>query len=171
MTFIKGQTPWNKNKTYANKNRGKKLSEKHRQALMVPRKGAGVYERTEYHRGITKKGIKEFYAQGGKTGFRKKKYYNIGEKNNNWKGGITPLNEKIRKSIEYRLWREAVFARDNWTCQDCGIRGSVDLHADHVKMFAFHPEGRFAIDNGRTLCKDCHKKTNTYMSKKHLCCN
>src|SRR5258708_6524755 len=35
-----------------------------------------------------------------------------GEKNVNWKGGITPINEKIRKSIEYKLWRESIFMRD-----------------------------------------------------------
>ena len=38
-------------------------------------------------------------------------------KGKNSKGGITPENERIRQSIEMRLWREAVFARDNWTCQ------------------------------------------------------
>lgn len=70
-------------------------------------------------------------------------------------------NVKIRRSLEYRLWREAVFARDNWTCVWCGQRGS-KLNADHIKSFAENPELRFAIDNGRTLCKSCHQKTDTY---------
>src|SRR3990167_1133177 len=84
-----------------------------------------------------------------------------GEKNHSWKGGITPLNETIRKSIEYKLWREAVFKRDDYTCQICFRRGSQDVQADHIKPFAFFPELRFAIDNGRTLCKACHRKTDT----------
>ncbi len=84
-----------------------------------------------------------------------------GEKAPAWKGGVTPENERIRKSIEYRLWREAVFARDNWNCQECGAKSgsgkAVYLHAHHIKPFAKHPELRFAIDNGVTLCRSCHK--------------
>lgn len=79
-----------------------------------------------------------------------------GEKSYLWKGGLTLENEKIRKNIEYRLWRESVFARDNWTCRKCGKRGN-RLHAHHIKNFAQWQELRFAIDNGITFCKDCHK--------------
>ena len=79
-----------------------------------------------------------------------------GEKSHLWKGGITPINEKIRTSLKYRIWREAVFKRDNYTCQWCKDNKGGNLNADHIKMFAFHPELRFAIDNGRTLCEKCH---------------
>ena len=88
------------------------------------------------------------------------------EKNPKWRGGITPENRRIRGSLEYKLWREAVFARDNWTCQFCGARSAksnpVYLNADHIKPFALYPELRFAIDNGRTLCEPCHKTTDTF---------
>ena len=89
-----------------------------------------------------------------------------GEKNISWKGGITPLNHKIRTSLEYKIWRTAVFERDNYTCIWCGVKSSkgikVILHADHIKQFAYYPELRFAIDNGRTLCNECHRKTDTF---------
>jgi len=48
-------------------------------------------------------------ANKGKTGVS-------GEKSHFWKGGITPEHIKSRNSTENCLWREAVFARDNWTC-------------------------------------------------------
>lgn len=84
-----------------------------------------------------------------------------GEKHPNWRGGVTSLNEKIRKSLEYKLWRTAVFERDNYTCIWCKEIGG-NLNADHIKPFAYYPELRFAIDNGRTLCVPCHKTTETY---------
>ncbi len=78
-----------------------------------------------------------------------------GEKNINWKGGITSTNEKIRKSLEYKLWAKAVKERDNYTCQICGQRGGY-LESDHIKPFCEFVELRFDLDNGRTLCADCH---------------
>ncbi len=99
----------------------------------------------------------------------------LGEKNNNWKGGVSPKHKLIRMSMEYKLWREAVLKRDNYTCIWCGrSRGwskkekkQVKIQADHIKPFAYYPELRFAIDNGRTLCLDCHKTTNTYGASKN----
>jgi len=92
--------------------------------------------------------------------------FNIrGENHWNWNGGNTKERTKIWHSIEYKLWREAVFERDNYTCIWCGQKGG-QLNVDHIKPFAYYPELRFAIDNGRTLCIDCHKTTDTYGTKK-----
>src|SRR3990167_11432387 len=80
-----------------------------------------------------------------------------GANNHNWKGGISSEGDKIRHSIEFRLWREAVFARDNWTCQKCQLRGG-KICSHHIQNFAQYPELRFAIDNGITFCQNCHQK-------------
>ena len=92
----------------------------------------------------------------------------LGAKNPNWKGGITPENDRIRRSAAYKQWREAVYKRDNYTCQICLKLGGT-LNADHIKPFAEHKELRLQLDNGRTLCVVCHRKTNTYGWRKlHL---
>jgi hypothetical protein len=80
---------------------------------------------------------------------------------NFWKGGITPIHKALRSSQKYRFWREAVFLRDNWTCIICKQKGG-RLNADHILPFAHYPALRFALNNGRTLCLPCHKKTDTF---------
>jgi len=83
---------------------------------------------------------------------------NAGKNHYNWKGGITPLYIIIRNSNKYKEWREAVFRRDNYTCLMCKKRGGKTyLHPHHLLPFADYPNHRFDIDNGLTLCKDCHK--------------
>lgn len=87
--------------------------------------------------------------------------------------GSTSTSVILRNSVEYKLWRKSVFERDEYTCVWCGIKfikgvtGRIMIHADHIKPFAYFPELRFAIDNGRTLCVSCHKTTDTYGSKVH----
>ena len=116
---------------------------------------------------ISKK-MKEHLSKIAKMQNRKEFLRKIRPERTNWKGGITPINDRIRKSTEYKLWRISVFTRDNFTCIWCGVRSgqgkTIVLNADHIKPFALFPELRFAIDNGRTLCIDCHRKTDTWGS-------
>jgi 5-methylcytosine-specific restriction endonuclease McrA len=92
-----------------------------------------------------------------------------GEKCNFWRGGTTEINAKIRASLEYKQWRRAVFERDHYTCVKCEAKSiknkRVILRADHIKPFAFYPELRFVVSNGRTLCDPCHRKTETFGKK------
>jgi len=82
----------------------------------------------------------------------------IGELSHFWQGGKTSEAMKIRNSKEYTRWRKAVFIRDDYTCQICGQRGG-KLNADHIKAFSTHPDLRLDVDNGRTLCYECHLST------------
>jgi len=80
-----------------------------------------------------------------------------GEKSSNWKGGITPINVKIRRSLEMKLWRKSNMERDNFVCQKCKqVGGKLQVH--HINNFADFSELRTSIENGITLCRLCHKE-------------
>ena len=95
-----------------------------------------------------------------------------GNKHHNWKGGKTPLGMRIRTSFEYRQWRSDVFKRDGYTCQRCGRHGG-NMEAHHIKLFsiildeynittveeAINNVELWDINNGTTLCVDCHNQT------------
>ena len=87
-----------------------------------------------------------------------------GSSNPSWKGGVTPQHVLIRTSAKYAQWRTSVFKRDNYTCIWCGQHGG-HLEADHIKEFSVYPDLVFDLNNGRTLCIPCHKKTENYGSK------
>lgn len=84
-----------------------------------------------------------------------------GAKSHFWQGGRTEKTRLFRERMDYKLWREAVFKRDDYTCQMCHTRGG-KLTAHHIKSFAKFPELRIVLENGQTLCHLCHKKTESY---------
>jgi 5-methylcytosine-specific restriction endonuclease McrA len=65
-------------------------------------------------------------------------------------------HENDRHNPEYVEWRNKVFERDNYTCQDCNQKGGV-LNAHHIKPYADYPKLRLVLKNGITLCEICHK--------------
>ena len=89
-----------------------------------------------------------------------------GKDSNFWKGGITSLRGLIRSLEEYKDWRTKVFTRDKYICQQCGVSGNKKyLTAHHIKSFANYPKLRFDVNNGKTLCEDCHKLTDNYKGR------
>lgn len=85
-----------------------------------------------------------------------------GEKSPLWKGGLTSQSKRLHNSLEFKIWRKAVFERDNYTCRMCGIKSgngkSVKLHPHHIWEFAKFPKLRFDLRNGLTVCVECHRK-------------
>ena len=79
----------------------------------------------------------------------------------NWRGGKRSERKRAMSRDEYIQWRRAVFERDNYTCQFCGVRGC-ELHADHIKPWAEFPDLRYEISNGRSLCVACHQTTPSF---------
>lgn len=167
MKYQKGHIPWNKGKTHT-----KETKEKLKKALFERRQKGEIFGFQKGHKGFwtkerrkkrseIRKGYKhkkEIIKKMKQTWKDKSRPWLKGKKNPAWKGGITSKNKLIRHSIEFNILRKSIFERDNWTCQSCGKRGGIYLHAHHILSFAKFPQLRFAINNGITLCKKCHKK-------------
>lgn len=52
--------------------------------------------------------------------------------------------------------REEIFERDNYTCQECGDDSGGNLNAHHIIPSSEDRDMAHDIDNGVTLCIDCH---------------
>lgn len=68
----------------------------------------------------------------------------------------------------YKQWRSDVFTRDGWVCQTCKNSVGGKLQAHHIKSWSKFPDSRYDINNGVTLCIDCHKLTDNYGNKKYV---
>ncbi len=118
------------------------------------------------------------YRKGYKMSYETKK--KIGESNRKLhKNNVTPIKNLVRSQMEYKIWRDKIYKRDNYTCQCCFERTEVGnrkvLHAHHIKKFAdiIREFGIKTIidfqrckilndeNNGITLCDKCHRKLHT----------
>jgi len=76
----------------------------------------------------------------------------------NWNSNLTDEErQKNRDILENEIWRKEVFERDNYTCQICEQHGK-KLCAHHLDGYHWAIDKRFDVNNGITLCKDCHKE-------------
>lgn len=80
-----------------------------------------------------------------------------GTRGNNYKDGKSLLRQRGRDSHKLIEWRKAVYTRDHYTCQHCGVVGR-RLHAHHIVLFSENEALRFELTNGITLCVPCHEK-------------
>ena len=59
-----------------------------------------------------------------------------------------------RTSVEYQQWKQDVRQRDGNACRRCGFDTNLEVH--HIKRWEKYPEFRTELDNGLTLCGNCH---------------
>ena len=148
--------------------KGSKLSKEHLEALRVANLGnkhsLGKKDSEETRR---LKSVNSARYWLGKTG-KQHAHWKDNKKN--------PLYLQIRQCFQYRQWRWDVYTRDNFACVLCGRSKEVSgqLEADHfpkqfveilneydIRTFdqAISCEELWNLNNGRTLCKQCHNPT------------
>ena len=132
--------------------------------------------KSEAHRANIKKNHARFWKGKKLTGERYettirtlKAIQKSGAEHWNWKGGITPKLKSFRFQSWYKDWRTAVFQRDGYTCQECGVVGN-RLCVHHKTRFAelVHKNDLINlkdVNNGVTLCLSCHIKTDSYAKR------
>jgi hypothetical protein len=97
-----------------------------------------------------------------------------------WKGGTSTLQSLVRAMPENRQWIRQCMYRDRYTCQECDIESNgTNMQVHHKKQFAQilrdneidsvekarSCEELWDMDNGITLCKSCHKLTESFNRK------
>jgi len=169
----KGNVPWMK---------GKKHTEETKRKMSIALTGrvASQETRNKISKALTgKKFSKERVEKMSKRMTGKPRFDLRGKNHPQWDGGRPFKRESINNLVEYKEWRKAVYERDNYTCVECGYNKGHILVADHIKQLAIILKENdidsiekalkckeiWDVNNGRTLCEDCHKKTPTYCRK------
>jgi hypothetical protein len=90
----------------------------------------------------------------------------VGPLNPMWDDTLTDADRRDRKRMyngEYRGWRRSVLERDRYMCACCD--GADNLHVHHIRSYIEHQDIRCDIDNGITLCPECHMKFHSRYGK------
>lgn len=77
-----------------------------------------------------------------------------------WNGFTATASEQFTRSTAWKHVRAEVFKRDDYTCNQCGVRGG-DMHAHHILQRKDYPELALDVDNCITLCVECHKQVHS----------
>lgn len=85
---------------------------------------------------------------------------NKGKNHPNYNPSLTDKERLDRRDLVENInWRKSIYEKDNYTCQKCKKRGNeIKLNAHHINNYSSDTENRFNINNGITLCIECHKK-------------
>ncbi|MCK9429552.1 MAG: NUMOD3 domain-containing DNA-binding protein [Candidatus Omnitrophica bacterium] len=165
------------NNGFKNPRKGIKLSEETKRKISLANKGRIISEETKKKISNSHLGIRQSEESKRKISMSKQNLSNnikikISARNQkidlkDWCGFKVIENKRIRSSNMWKIWREAVFLRDNFTCQNknchyCNNKQGGFLHPHHIKPFSLYPELRFDVNNGITYCKDYHLKSNLH---------
>ena len=155
MPFKKGQIPWNKGL------KGKQ-SWHNLDGLKLGQgwwKGKKQYPEMLIKLSEARKGKKRTLETKQKMSEAIYKAIPRGENHYRWNPDRELMKRNKRSDPEYKQWVRKVKSRDNFECkinnQDCF--GYLEVH--HILNWSNHPELRYEVNNGITLCQFHHPRT------------
>ena len=96
----------------------------------------------------------------GRIPWNKGLSFNCGPKNPNWIKDRTKLKKFNRQiGTAHKEWVEACKLRDGKRCKLTSKECAGQLEVHHIHRFSEHPELRYEITNGITLCHRHHPRT------------
>lgn len=116
-------------------------------------KYGSLYVRTDEYKKRYENTCLQRYGVKNKMNLVENRKY--GENNPRWKGVSLKPNFRPTALLIYKEWRFSVFKRDSFLCQRCFVKKEVEAH--HIKNWRDNEELRYDVNNGITLCKQCHK--------------
>ena len=72
-----------------------------------------------------------------------------------WRGGVSEQYSEVHNQHGIIDWAGYVRQRDQYTCRRCGAKRS-RMAAHHIKSILDYPELALDVENGITLCPNCH---------------
>lgn len=84
-----------------------------------------------------------------------------------WKGGVSTERERLASTKAYKTWREQVFDRDGYVCQCCK-NPDAKINTHHIIAFEDDMGSRLDVENGATLCEDCHRRFHKTYGRKNI---
>lgn len=109
---------------------------------------------------VARKGKKKPAGFGDMVRVNMKKFWDA-------RGRKSDFSTLVKSSKEYKDWVKGVIARANATCEDCGAKpGKIDAHhltplsvlLAECQIGIADPANIHTLDNGRALCRPCHKR-------------
>lgn len=79
----------------------------------------------------------------------------IGPKHPNWRFDLTDEERIKRRGNLFKKWSNTILYLDNYTCRKRSKRGG-NLEAHHIFNWAHYLDRRYDLNNGATLCEECH---------------
>jgi len=139
-------------------NKGKKLSKEWKEKLSFAKIGnnnALGHKLSD----VARRKISQKQLGTKKTWVSKRMKQLVGEKHPRWIKDRTQLKkEGDRRSSAYVTWRKEVWLRDNFKCKIANLDCNGKIEAHHISGYSKHPELRFIINNGITLCHAHHPR-------------